>query len=94
MRLIPLALLSAVLAGCVMVPLPPGPPIPMPVPDACGAASLQNLVGLSVRVLPPRGPWQALRIIRPGQMVTMDYSATRLNVRVDEAGTMLELTCG
>lgn len=93
MRLIPL--LFVALAGCMTFPPVPPTPVPqMPAPDACGAASLQNLVGLSVRVLPPQGPSSTVRVIRPGQMVTMDYSATRLNARVDETGQILELTCG
>ena len=92
MRLMPLALLSALLAGCVMVTPPPPPPLPDP--GNCGAASMQNLVGLPVRVLPRQGTWSAIRIIRPGDMVTMDYSASRLNVRVDRAGRIMDLTCG
>lgn len=92
MRLMPLALFPALLAGCVMIVPQPGPPVPDP--GACGAAGLQALVGLSVRVLPRRGVWTAIRIIHPGEMVTMDYSASRLNVRVDGLGRILSLTCG
>ena len=37
---------------------------------------LDGLVGLPVRLLPAVRAWSTLRIIRPGEMVTMDYSPT------------------
>ena len=90
MRLIPHIVLAGVLTGCMMIA-----PVPtVPGPASCGAGSLQNLVGLSVTILPPQGPWSAVRIIRPGEMVTMDYNPSRLNVRVNRDDRILELTCG
>ena len=69
-------------------------PVPAPAIDQCGAGGLQTLVGQPVRVLPDSGPWSTKRIIRPGQLVTQEFSATRLNVQVDRAGRILALTCG
>ena len=69
-------------------------PVPAPAIDQCGAGGLQTLVGLNVRVLPPQGTWSSLRIIRPGTIVTQEFSATRLNAHVDRAGRILALTCG
>ena len=69
-------------------------PVPAPAINQCGAAALQVLVGQPVRVLPDSGPWSTKRIIRPGQLVTQEFSATRLNVQVDRAGRILALTCG
>ena len=87
-------MLMAVLAvaGCAAQE-PPVPVLP-PVTDLCGASAFQNMLGFNVRSLPQPGPWETLRIIRPGMMVTMDYSATRLNAQVDGAGRILALTCG
>lgn len=34
------------------------------------------------------------RILRPGQMTTMEYLAERLNLRVDEKGKVLDVNCG
>lgn len=34
------------------------------------------------------------RILRPDMAVTMDYRAERLNLRVDEAGKVLDVNCG
>ena len=69
-------------------------PVPAPAINQCGAAALQVLVGQPVSVLPDIGPWTAKRIIQPGQLITQDFSATRLNVQVDGAGRILALTCG
>ena len=87
--------LSALLAGCTLVAPPLAPPMP-PIPEAnaCGAAGLRDVIGLPVGVLPPKGPWSALRVIHPGDMVTMDYSTSRLNVTVDDGGRIKQLTCG
>ena len=62
--------------------------------NRCGAHALAAYVGQPVTVLPAHGPWTTLRIIRPGMMITQDYSATRLNVRVGPGGRILELFCG
>lgn len=91
----PLILLPALfltLAACVPEPGPqPGPVASL---STCGGDALQTLVGEPVSVLPTHGAYSALRVIRPGMMVTMDYSATRLNARVDTAGRILSLSCG
>lgn len=67
---------------------------PAPVPDTCGAAGLASYLGQPVSALPAKGLWGSVRIIRPGMMVTMDYSAQRLNAHVDGSGIILALTCG
>lgn len=36
----------------------------------------------------------SVRVLKPGMMVTMEYSDSRLNLRVDEHGTILAVTCG
>jgi hypothetical protein len=41
-----------------------------------------------------RLPQQNVRVIRPGQAVTMDYSAQRLNVELDKADRVARLSCG
>jgi hypothetical protein len=35
-----------------------------------------------------------VRIIKPGDQVTMDFVATRLNIDVDAAGNITALRCG
>lgn len=89
------ALLMLMLAACQPYPSQPGGSIMVP-PGAqdCGVAGLQPYLGRNVADLPQTGPWGTVRVIRPGMGVTMDYSATRLNVQVDEQGTIQELSCG
>lgn len=84
-----LIVLAALLQGCTLTPT-----LPMPPTGSCGADGLQTLVGSPVALLPASGPWGALRVIRPGQAVTMDYSENRLNVTVDEADIILTIACG
>ena len=92
MRLIILSLVAAsMLQACALVI-----PDPNPQPDltSCHAVGLDGLIGAPVSQLPTQGAWSSLRIIWPGQMVTMDYSPTRLNVRVNAVGIILSLNCG
>lgn len=65
-----------------------------PAPDACGASALSGLVGQDRKVLETMKFATTVRIIEPGSAVTMDYSETRLNIELDEKGTITRLTCG
>jgi len=95
------ALFCLTLAACVPA-TPIGGPIPPPMPEpmppghsgACGAGDLMGYLGHPVTDLPASGPWGTLRVIRPGMMVTMDYSESRLNARVDARDRIIDLTCG
>ncbi len=60
--------------------------------DACGAVARIGLVGVPVaraEGLPP-----GARIIRPGDAVTEEFSAGRLNVYLDGRDIITSLTCG
>jgi peptidase inhibitor I78 family protein len=35
-----------------------------------------------------------VRVIRPGQMVTMEFNERRLNIEVDAAGRVIRVRCG
>ncbi|EHL22559.1 hypothetical protein KYG_11909 [Acidovorax sp. NO-1] len=98
--------LGAALAGCASpgpAPAPPGSPsatAPAPAPaTACNAQPAQFAVGQnstasvmeSARV---RSGSQMARIVRPGQMVTKEFNAQRLNLQVDANGRILAVTCG
>ena len=67
--------------------------LPDPGGNACGATGYASLVGK------PLGAAQFpagidMRLINPGEMVTADFSPTRLNVEVDGSGTITRVTCG
>ena len=61
--------------------------------DACGASGYQSLIGSQLAAVTlPAG--LATRIIEPGQVVTTDYDAERLNVDLDAAGRITGVHCG
>lgn len=89
-----LLLAPLALAACVeTAPMPPTPVDPMPV-NACGALDLQFLVGERASVLETMRFSQQVRVIRPGQAVTMDYSPARLNIEVNGAERISRVSCG
>lgn len=78
------------LAGCmpVMVPTPATPL------SRCGADRLIGLIGRDIGALPPQPGDRSVRILRPGDAVTEDYSDRRLNVILDGRDNVTALSCG
>lgn len=62
--------------------------------DACGASGFQTLVGTSVGTLDPSTLPEPRRIIFPGQSVTMDLQAERLNVEIGGDDLVARVYCG
>jgi hypothetical protein len=61
--------------------------------DTCGASHWRQYIGrpaseIDRSTLPARA-----RVIMPGQMITMDFSAERLNIRVAPDGKVTEVGC-
>jgi Peptidase inhibitor I78 family len=86
-------LCAPLLAGCVMEPVP----VPMPPQDnlsSCGADELQYLVGKPGVILDGMRFSQDVRVIQYGMAVTMDYSASRLNIWLDRRDVIERVTCG
>lgn len=90
------ALMALTLAACVpdTGPVSSVTPPPEDTAGACGAFGLQDLVGQPVKGLETMRFDQVVRIIRPDTAVTMDYSAERLNIEVDEADIITRVSCG
>ena len=65
-----------------------------PVEDACGAAGLQMWVGQPLSGLAALPLDQPMRVLKPGQIMTLEYQENRLSVTTDDAGTITRLTCG
>jgi hypothetical protein len=61
--------------------------------DSCGAAANAGLLGtrLAGQQIVAAGK---VRVIAPGDAVTMDHLPERLNIRVDAAGIVTALDCG
>jgi hypothetical protein len=94
------AALSALtlLAACAAPETPPAAAAPQTAEeatraDACGASRYAHLIGtpadqIDRASLPPR-----TRVITPDMMVTMDFSAERLNIFVGTDGRVGSLRC-
>jgi len=87
------ALVLAALAGCAQVENAASEAADAGEGD-CGAAGLQALVGTSVGALDPATLPEPRRIIFPGQAVTMDFSADRLNVEIGTDDRVTRVYCG
>ncbi|WP_162933349.1 I78 family peptidase inhibitor [Sulfitobacter mediterraneus] len=77
----PIALTLLVLAGCSGEPAI----------NACGADQWRNLLGKPEAALSVVG--KDLRIIHPGDAVTMDFNPARLNAEIDAQGKIAKLAC-
>jgi hypothetical protein len=65
----------------------------------CDAAALQPQIGHKATAsvmedLRTRSGSATARMLRPGQLVTMEYNATRLNLIVDDKDVMTAIRCG
>jgi len=78
-------------------PAPAPPPMAGADPaveDTCGMTQHAALIGKPATdaAVPPAGP--QVRHLPPGSQVTMDFSPTRLNIDIDDAGVITALRCG
>ena len=90
---LPLALLAI---GCAPAPEPGGPD---PRPGPCDASRLTDLVGRPdsetlAADAQRRSGARAIRRIRPGDAVTMDFRGDRLNIHLDAADRVDRFACG
>lgn len=83
------ALLLA-LAACAPVVAVPAPGDT----DACGASGLSEFIGQDSSSIAAALFNNPIRIIRLGDMVTMDYNPNRINFRLDGNGRVESITCG
>lgn len=88
------------LAACAAVPPLQGLP-PQSLPrgggaslESCGGSGLSALVGQPARVLATMKFAPPVRFIRPGDAVTEDYSAQRLNIEIDLKEVISGVQCG
>jgi hypothetical protein len=91
-----IAALALSLPACATTPAEGAPE---PGAGACNAAAARALVGrpanaaLSAEARRLTGA-RLVRPIRPGDMVTMDYSPDRLNIHIDADGKVERFACG
>ena len=61
--------------------------------DVCGASHFANLIGQPAAAINRDALPAHARIISPGQMVTQDFVAGRLNIRVGPDGKVASVQC-
>lgn len=88
-----LATLTACAAPMPPAP-PPGPAVPAPAEDTCGASSRAALIGQPATALELVYILGQVRIIRPGDAVTMDFSESRINFDLDSTDRIVRIFCG
>ena len=101
LRLIPTMAAAALLVACASpapAPIDVRPNIP-PTGGRCDAAPAQSAVGKNstarnVEAARVAAGAHMARTIRPGQMVTKEYDAERLNLEVDASGRIVAARCG
>lgn len=89
------------MAACATVPTagPQDEVVPVMGQGVCNATKAQSLIGrtaatqLGAEGLRLTGA-TALRWMRPGDAVTMDYRTDRLNIELDSANRIVRVTCG
>ncbi|MDR0807758.1 MAG: hypothetical protein LBE86_01275 [Gemmobacter sp.] len=82
------------LAACVPVVTPGPAPIVPDMRPRCGAERLQWMVGQTESAMTGINHQGPLRVLRPGSLATMDFQPDRLNVSINTAGRITEVTCG
>jgi Peptidase inhibitor I78 family len=75
-------------------PAPATPAPADPAADTCNMAQYASLVGKPAADPGVPAAGATVRIIKPGDQVTMDFQATRLNVDVGADGNITGLRCG
>lgn len=97
--ILPLSLVAA-LAACTSTPTAPPMSDPLPPTAAqCHADAAQSYVGQpatpqNVEAARQRAGAEIARVLKPDQMVTMEFREGRLNVYVDKANVITRIACG
>ena len=99
----PFLVLSALLALSACAPTAPGTPgavppagpaLPAPGADTCGAAARAALIGQPATALERIYILGPVRVIRPGDAVTMDFVERRINFDLDATDRIVRIFCG
>jgi hypothetical protein len=74
-------------------------PASTPAASRCNAAPAQFAVGRNIDAAlesdaRARAGAKASRVLKPGQVVTMEFNAERLSLTVDDAGRVTRVSCG
>lgn len=90
---------ALILATSACTPMPPRGAMPPGAAGACNAEPAAWAIGRAVeprlvdRVVHDTGS-RGVRVIHPGDPVTMDYRRDRVNIKVNERGAIYSISCG
>ena len=90
---LPALLLTLAACGPVVV-LPTEPDGGNGSSDSCGAAGLTEFLGQDASVIAATLFTNPIRVIRPGEMVTMEFNPNRINFEVDGEERIVRIYCG
>ena len=99
-RILSILALALTGAACSTDGGPPPRPIPLPSPEgACNAGPAQRLIGREATPATARharrlSGARIVRYLRPGQIVTMEYRADRLNLHENARRRVVRINCG
>lgn len=91
--------LVASLNACASIAAPPSSPADAPAVSDCNAQAADSAIGkpASAEIVEQTrhdAGAKTARVLKPGQMVTMEYREGRLNIHVNERNVITRLTCG
>lgn len=73
--------------------LPPGPAIPPATQDTCNANQYAHLIGQDATALERILLMGQVRVIRPGDAVTMDFRPERINFMIEPDNRIASISC-
>lgn len=96
------AVLLLALAACASPPVPPEHPTEQPTSTAqgvCDASAAQSAITKAatadmVERVRVDSHSRVVRVLHPGQIVTMEFSPERVDIHVDGNNVILDITCG
>jgi PBP1b-binding outer membrane lipoprotein LpoB len=94
-----LATITLLMSACSSAPATGQASEPAPVSSRCNAAPAQFAVGRNADAAleneaRTRAGAKTVRVLKPNQIVTMEFNAERLNLSVDDAGRVTRVNCG
>ena len=84
------ALFLMMLAACTQAEISD----PLPEDDTCNAAPRAALIGEDATALERVLIMEKVRVLRPGDAMTMDYWPDRINFMIDGDNRIARITCG
>jgi starvation-inducible outer membrane lipoprotein len=90
---------ALLISACGSTPTSGKAPEPAPVAGRCNAAPAQFDVGRNADAAleneaRTRAGAKTVRVLKPNQVVTMEFNAERLSLSVDDAGRVTRVNCG